>query len=295
MNFSEFHLEQIQFFESILFEELGHEVHVSGYQFLAGGNINNAVRLDTDHGYFFVKWNESAQDDMFACEAQGLELLMSAREIQVPQIIGYGHKLQKSYLILEYIHPQRPQPEYWAQFGNALSRLHSHPHVAFGLPYDNYIGSLRQNNQQSDNWTDFFIEKRLKVQAGLALYQGELPRTLFNKFESLYKQLPDILPVQVPALLHGDLWSGNVMTGNNGLATLIDPAVYYGSREAEVAFTTLFGGFGERFYSAYAETFPLEPGFEERIGIYNLYPLLVHVNLFGSGYLSGIEKILKKF
>jgi fructosamine-3-kinase len=294
MNFNNIHVEQIQFFESILFESVGHEVHVSGYQFLVGGNINNAVRLDTDSGYFFVKWHEISPENSFMCEASGLELLRTANEIPVPEVIGFGQKYQKSYLLLEFINSSRPQHQYWEYFGHSLARLHRHTHTAFGLSHNNYIGSLQQINTFSENWVEFFIEKRLKVQAGLALYNGELSRELFNKFEILYKELPSMLPATAPSLLHGDLWSGNVMVGPSGNVMLIDPAVYYGNREAELAFTRLFGGFPDKFYEAYEETFPLEPDFEDRVAIYNLYPLLVHVNLFGSGYLSGIEKVLKR-
>ncbi|QHT72123.1 fructosamine kinase family protein [Rhodocytophaga rosea] len=289
------HLEQIQFFETILFESVGQEVHVSGYQFMGGGNINNAVSLDTDQGYFFVKWNESGQTDAFSCEASGLELLRRANEIPIPEVIGFGQNYQKAYLILEYIHSSRPQYNYWERFGHSLARLHTHTNHSFGLSHNNYIGSLQQINTPAEKWVEFFVEKRLKIQAGLALYNGELPKALFNKFEDLYKELPHMLPAAVPSLLHGDLWSGNVMVGPTGEVMLIDPAVYYGNREAELAFTKLFGGFPDNFYGAYNEISPLEPDFDERAAIYNLYPLLVHVNLFGSGYLSGIEKVLKRF
>jgi protein-ribulosamine 3-kinase len=295
MNFNDIHLEQIQFFENILFENIGQEVHVSGYQFLGGGNINNAVRLDTDKGYFFVKWQEMGQSDAFSCEASGLELLRKTHEISIPEVIGFGQKYRKPYLILEYIYSSRRKPNYWEHFGQSLARLHTHTNHSYGLSHDNYIGSLQQINTPSENWIEFFVEKRLKIQAGLALYNGELPKVLYNKLESLYRKLPDILPATAPSLLHGDLWSGNVMVGPSGQVMLIDPAVYYGNREVELAFTKLFGGFPDNFYESYTETSPMEPGFSDRVAIYNLYPLLVHVNLFGSGYLSGIEKVLKQF
>ncbi|MDO1448453.1 fructosamine kinase family protein [Rhodocytophaga aerolata] len=295
MNFNSIHNNQIQFFESILFEGLGKEIPVTSYEFLSGGNINNAVKLDTAEGYFFVKWNESDHTEAFAAEAKGLQLLRSTQEITLPHVITYGHKMQKSYIMLEYISSNRPQAGYWEHFGRALAKLHTHTHSHFGLDYNNFIGSLKQSNEWEEDGIQFFIEKRLKVQAGLALYNGEITRVLYDKFDALYEKLPNLLPAEKPALLHGDLWSGNVMIGNDGWVCLIDPAVYYGNREAELAFTKLFGGFNAAFYQAYMEAYPVEKGFEERIEIYNLYPLLVHVNLFGSGYLSGIEKVLKKF
>ena len=137
MNFNDTHTEQIQFFETILFESVGYQVQVSGYQFLGGGNINNAVRLDTDQGYFFVKWNEMGQADAFSCEASGLELLRGANEISIPEVVGYGHNYQKAYLILEYIYSSRQQSNYWENFGHSLARLHAHTNHSYGLSHNN--------------------------------------------------------------------------------------------------------------------------------------------------------------
>ncbi len=295
MDFNNLHLEQIQFLEGILFEGLGRELRVDNYQFLSGGDINTALRIDTDEGFFFVKWNESADDEMFACEAKGLQLLKQSESVRVPEVISWGRKAGKVYLLLEYIGNTRPNPVYWEKFAAGLAAIHACSTADFGLPYDNYIGSLRQTNTSTVNGIRFFIENRLKVQAGLAFYNGELPKALHEKFFSLYEKLPELLPAGKPALLHGDLWSGNVLTDERGEACLIDPAVYYGLREADVAYTKLFGGFSDLFYDAYHEAYPLVPGFEQRVEIYNLYPLLVHLNLFGSGYLPGIERVLKKY
>ncbi len=295
MDFGSLHLEYIQFLESILFEHLGVEAQVTDYEHLAGGCINQAIKANTTAGDFFVKWNEITDMHFFACEARSLELLQQAQALTIPQVIGYGKKNQYAYLILEFIPFARNKPDYWADFGQRLAHLHSHTESKHGLSFNNFIGSLPQNNEWIGNSTDFFIERRLKPQAGLALYNEALPQSLYTKFQNLYTQLPAILPDEKPALLHGDLWSGNVITDANGYACLIDPAVYYGNREMELAFTQLFGGFDTRFYDAYQEAFPLQSGFQQRVEIYNLYPLLVHVNLFGSGYLAGVEKVLRKF
>ncbi len=295
MDFNDLHFDQIQFLESILFEGLGREVTVDSYQFLSGGDINTALRIDTAEGYYFVKWNESAGEDLFECEAKGLQLLREADAVRVPDVINYGRKAEKAYLLLEFIGAARPQSAYWAALGEGLAALHAHTGAAFGLPYDNYIGSLAQRNTPTENGIRFFIESRLQVQAGLAFYNGQLPKALYDKFTTLYEKLPELLPVERPALLHGDLWSGNVLVDERGAACLIDPAVHYGLREAEIAFTKLFGGFDDAFYQAYEASFPLAPGFAQRVELYNLYPLLVHLNLFGSGYLTGIERVLQKF
>ncbi len=287
--------EQIQFFEQILFEILGHDLSIQSFDFVSGGCINNAVRLQTQEGNFFVKWNIQSLEGMFEAEAAGLALIASTNEIATPKVLGQGKKGENAYLMLDFITSSLPKQNFWKNFGASLARLHQHHQGYFGLEFNNYIGSLPQYNQIHQEGLAFFVEKRLKIQAGLALYNEQISKELYQKFDLLYKKLPDILPNEAPALLHGDLWSGNYMIDTDGQPLLIDPAVYYGYREAEIAFTKLFGGFEEDFYLAYNEEFPLEKGFEKRTDIYNLYPLLVHVNLFGAGYLSGVKRTLEKY
>ena len=292
--------EQFSFFESILFLALGQTVEVIEAQFLSGGDISTAAQVFSSEGVFFVKWNHVERDstetiDMFEAEARGLDLLRQTDALYVPQVIGYGQQLDKSYLILDYIDPGQPGPTYWETFGQSLAVIHSHTQSTFGLSFPNYIGSLHQTNTPKASGIDFFFDHRLLPQAGMALYKGLLSKTAYDALFRLRDRLPDLIPNERPALLHGDLWPGNVMTTEQGQPALIDPAVYYGFREADLAHTRLFGGFDQRFYDAYDEVFPLHDGFEERVAIYNLYPLLVHVNLFGSGYVSGVERVLKQF
>jgi len=287
--------EQTEFFEGIFFQVLGRPAEVIETQLLSGGDINTAARVYTTEGIYFVKWNSADREGMFEAEARGLELLRRSETVRIPEVIGHGHYQDKAYLILEYLDAASPRPTYWEAFGQALAEMHSHTQPRFGLSFDNYIGSLPQANTPSPNGIQFLIEHRLRPQVGLALYKGLLSKELFGRFERLYERLPDLLPNERPALLHGDLWSGNVVVDEQGMPALVDPAVYYGYREAELAFTTLFGGFEPRFYEAYQEAFPLEAGFQERVPIYNLYPLLVHVNLFGAGYVSGVERVLNAF
>lgn len=287
---------QNQFFEAALFEATGWEHRILDMHFLHGGCINNAVRLQTDRDKYFLKFNESASAyDMFEAEARGLQLLAQTDTLTVPRVIHAGRQQGRSYLILEFFEPSLPQKNYWEQLGYGLAALHRHRQQQFGLSFNNYIGSLPQSNEWMSNGVEFFIEKRLRLQAGLAYYNNLLDKSLLKKMDVLYAKLPDLIPETSASLLHGDLWGGNIITGHRGEPCLIDPAVYYGFREAEIAYTRLFGGFEQRFYDAYHEAMPLESGFNERVPLYNLYPLLVHLNLFGESYLSSIEQTLRYF
>lgn len=278
----------ISFFEQALFQSLGQQVAIERYHTLGGGSIHQAVALQTSLGNFFIKYNPGIAKDMFALEAKGLDILRKTKTAHIPALIG----VDEDFLLLEWIEEGKPQPHYWEDFGSSLAKLHQHTTESFGLGYDNYIGRLPQYNTPMLGGIDFFIEKRLKVQADQAYQAGQISKNLYQQLEHLYQKLPNLIPDEKPALLHGDLWSGNVMTNAEGLVTLIDPAVYYGLREAELAFTEMFGRFPEHFYRAYHEQFPLVPGYADRVGIYNLYPLLVHVNLFGQSYAGSIKHTL---
>ncbi|WP_247232600.1 fructosamine kinase family protein [Telluribacter sp. SYSU D00476] len=287
--------EEVQFLEGILYETFGSALELLDVRLVSGGSINMSVQLMTSEGSYFVKWNTAEKEDMFEAEARGLDLLLNADVLTLPRVIGHGHRGDKSYLILEFIQSGYIQHNYWEGFGQSLALLHSHTQREFGLHFDNYIGSLHQSNTPHSDSVSFFIEQRLKPQAGLALYNNLISRKQYDKFQALYEALPGILPRERPALVHGDLWSGNVIVDQHGYVCLVDPATHYGLREAEIAFTFLFGGFDPAFYESYYDVFPMEEGFEERIPIYNLYPLLVHVNLFGRSYLSAVERVLDRF
>lgn len=211
------------------------------------------------------------------------------------KLIHQGKQGYKAYLMLEYIEAGPQRPTYWEEFGESLAQLHSHTRPTFGLGFTNYIGALPQRNSPCNSGVEFFIEERLKVQAGMALYNNMISPQLHESFQKLYDALPGLLPNERPALVHGDLWSGNVITDPDGGVCLVDPAPDYGLREAEIAFTFLFGGFKSSFYESYTNAFPMEDDFEQRVPIYNLYPLLVHVNLFGHSYVKAVEKVLSRF
>jgi fructosamine-3-kinase len=261
---------------------------------LSGGCINHVHRLQTNLGDFCIKYNlRDRFPEMFTCEADGLALLKNAGEIYVPGVYCTGYAGLFAYILLEFIDQGRKNPSFMQDFGRSLARLHRHTAGYFGHTIDNYMGSLPQSNKKHTTWNSFFVEERLKRQVSMA-------RVYFSSsdlaaFERLYARLDELLPVEPPAMLHGDLWGGNYMVSPDGNACLIDPAVYYGHREADIAMTTLFGGFDEHFYASYQEEYPLEKGWHDRLDTFKLYPLLIHLNLFGSGYLGSIVSIIRKF
>jgi protein-ribulosamine 3-kinase len=275
---------------------LGDGVKISEFIATGGGCINHGGRLKTSSGDFFLKWNDAKRyPGMFEAEAKGLRLLKENSSIHIPDVVNWFSVSSFQGILLEFVESKGKSGSYWNQLGTGLASLHKNSSSFFGLDHANYIGSLKQFNNSSPSWVPFFIEQRLDVQLKLAIDQGHLDRSIIKQFENLYRQLPSLIPEEKPALLHGDLWSGNVITTPTGEPCLIDPAVYYGHREAELAFTQLFGGFGEAFYDSYEETYSLPPDFNKRVDIYNLYPLLVHVNLFGGGYVQQVRSIIKQF
>lgn len=262
----------------------------------SGGCINNGGTIETEIGRYFVKWNIATRfPDMFESEARGLNLLRSAESIKIPSVLSSFEGEAYSCLVLEQIDQGRRALDFWEHLGRGLADIHKQSTSYYGLDHDNYMGSLHQYNQFSDSWADFFIEQRLRPQIDLAKANNKLDSTGLRLFDGLTKRLDQLLVTEQPALVHGDLWSGNFMIGAKGDPVLIDPAVAYGHREVDIAMTTLFGGFDQAFYAAYRESFPLSPGYESRIDIYNLYPLLIHVNLFGGGYYQQVLAILKRY
>lgn len=287
--------DQHEIYEQVISETLGPAVEVKSASLIAAGNHNQGIRLETSQGIFFLKLNFDDERDILAKEAEGLRLLRRSTFLKVPETHGQGRIKEYNFLLSEFVPSSRQQLDYWENLGLGLAHLHLNTSKQFGLDYDNFIASLYQLNHQSDNWADFFISQRLEPMLGKAYFNRLIPLDFLKKFQSIYPKLDSILPKEKPALLHGDIWSGNVICDEEGQPCLIDPAIYYGHREMDIAFSKLFGGFDSRFYDAYESIVPLEPDFDSRMGIYNLYPLLVHLNLFGTAYLPGIEKIVKHY
>lgn len=262
---------------------------------LQGGSINEVYRI-TDHGESFVV--KVAQSDkhpgMFTAESAGLHCLRSY--LNVPSVHSVQQHDGRVFLILEDLGNGMSMDNdetFFASLGEQLARMHSVQQHRYGLNHDNYIGSLTQSNNQHDNWSSFFQFERLNPLVKHAFDRGLLTKKHLARFDELYRHLPHLFPDEPPSMLHGDLWSGNVHCGENGKAYFIDPAVYVGHREMDIAMTSLFGGFSQAFYNAYNSVYPLEQGWQYRVPLCNLYPNLVHLILFGVAYLSGIEDGLK--
>ena len=284
-----------EFLEKVLFQVIGTTTQVNQFQPLAGGCINTCYRIDTPEQSYFIKYHQLQYLDMFQQEFNGLTALKEHQVLTIPEPYGYGVCEQKSYLLMEYIESNSRASDYWEQLGTGLARLHQVEHQLFGWSDDNYIGRLPQINNWQEDWVEFFWKCRLQPQITLAVDHNLMPSATLREFSTLGKRLGDLLSIEKPSLLHGDLWGGNVMVGPQGQPCVMDPAVYYGHREIELAFTTLFGGFDARFYQSYQEYYPMAAGYEARFEIYNLYPLLVHLNLFGKGYLGSIQQTLRSY
>jgi fructosamine-3-kinase len=266
---------------------------------LSGGDINQAFRVElADRRVVFVKQNSSAPRSMFPAEARGLAYLAEARALRVPEVIAVSDEAGQTpaFLVLEYLEPGPRRQGFEQELGRSLAKLHRFGASNFGLDHDNFIGSLPQSNRTRQSWPEFYRRERLQPLLKLALDRGLADARLAAKFEKLFARLTHVCgPAEPPARLHGDLWGGNLHSDAAGAPVLIDPAVYAGHREVDLAMMRLFGGFGPAVFAAYQEEYPLVEGHTGRVDLYQLYPLLVHLNLFGRGYLDGVERALGRY
>jgi len=262
---------------------------------LQGGDINEVFDIQTAGKRYILKRNEKGSfPQMFDKEANGLNKL-AKNGVSTPEVVDLFDRDDHQFLVLSYFETENPTGYFWRNFGHSLAKLHQSSHDYFGLEEDNYIGSLAQVNTYKDTWEDFFIENRIQPLVKKAVDRQLLDRMHIKHFDAFSVAFDQLIPKEKPALLHGDLWSGNLLCGLHQTPVFIDPAVYYGHREMDIAMTKMFGGFDETFLDFYTDIFPLEKGWEQRLSLHNLYPSLVHLVLFGQSYLGGIERIIKKF
>ena len=279
--------------ESTLIEQTGTPFRIKSQRAVGGGCINDTYRLESEDGHcVFVKANRLDFQDAFSAEADALAEIAATKTLRVPEVIAQIQGNSQAYLILEYIETRPSRTGDWKRFGQQLAELHAIEQPFFGWQRDNLIGATPQPNPRSDSWLDFFTTHRLEHQLSLCQSRGyKLPLA-----SELLQELPNLLsdhPTK-PALLHGDLWSGNAAFDPDGQAFVYDPGSYYGDRETDLAFTEFFGGFPPEFYRAYEDTQPLNPGYPRRKILYNLYHCLNHLYLFGASYAQQAEQMTRQ-
>lgn len=261
---------------------------VVGAQAVSGGDVNHAARVDLADGRsVFVKHHPRAPAGMYEAEARGLRWLQEAGALPVPEVLAVA----PGFLALQWVERGAPGPSTWEAVGHGLAAVHRAGAPAFGGP-DGFIATLPQQGGQAERWAEFYGDRRLGPQVERMLRSG-LGLELAARLEGLLRDLPGrVGPEEPPARLHGDLWGGNLLVARGGAPLLIDPAAYAGHREVDLAMMRLFGGFDERAFAAYEEAWPLAPGAADRVPLYQLHYLLVHVNLFGASWLSGVADCL---
>ena len=278
---------------------------------IGGGDISHAERFEAGGRAWLVKWHSRPPQpqpgwlEMFAAEAVGLALLASAQAVRVPAVVAHGAAQSgavPAFIVMEWIEqraryaPLLDQRSAGAQLGRQLADLHRATAPSYGLDHGNYCGATPQDNRWLPTWIEFYGERRLGFQMDLAGQRGLLPSERRRRLERLIGRLDRWIDESAcrPSLLHGDLWGGNWLVDGAGQPVLIDPAVYYGDREAELAMCRLFGGFPADFFAAYDAAWPPAAGRDERIPLYQLYHLLNHLNLFGEGYGGQVDSILRR-
>lgn len=268
--------------------------HIYSCDALSGGCIHRAFRIMTDKGSFFLKLNTSEFISAFISEVHGLEEIAKWKCIQVPKVYAVGTIPNQSFLILEYIESKPSTPDMFKVLGRELALLHKKSSSeSFGFYEDNTLGSTLQLNTQDFSWSNFFFQNRLfpQLEAIRELYDDEVVFDTGMQLEIKLSQWFEGLNIK-PSLLHGDLWTGNLLANNENKPVIFDPAVYYGHSEAELGIMKMFGGFPDEFYHSYHDVLPLESGFKERLCLYQLYHTLNHYQIFGLAYRESCLSLL---
>lgn len=262
---------------------------------VSGGDINEAYYVRTSNHEYFVKRNPKMDLSFFEVEAEGLRQMKETKTIDVPFVYGVLEDDNIPMLWLDWVQGEKTEKtDIW--LGERLAALHLSKAEGYGYPSSTYIGKLKQNNTVTDNWVTYYRDYRLMGQVTLGKSNGRISgnreKMLMHLLENIEQWIPK---TPLPSILHGDLWGGNWITGSNGKPHLIDPSIFYGDHEMEIAFTELFGGFSRVFYDSYQSVYPLTKDYEDRKELYQLFYLLVHLNMFGEMYGTSVDRILKKY
>lgn len=276
-------------------KEIGDPTKVQTIRRVSGGDINEAYYVNTQFEQYFVKYNRNIPKGFFQKEFRGLERIRETKAISVPKVFYVFENEREGILVMEWIEGVK-KSHTEEELGWGVARLHQTTTEKFGFDEDSFIGKLPQPNQWYDHWIDYYRECRLLPQMKLAEKLGRMPTYRKQRLTKVMESLDKWLPSECqPSLLHGDLWGGNWLIGPNGTPYLIDPSVFYGHYEFELAFTELFGGFSDTFYRSYQEIQQMSFEYEERKPLYQLYYLLVHLNLFGEMYGPSVDRILTRY
>lgn len=279
---------------SSLLQHLG--LHPTRVSPVHGGDINQAFKVFRGDQAFFIKINQAAAfPGMMEKEARGLDALRKESLFRIPAVEAVGEWQGLQWLLLEWLTPAPRQTDFWKRFGEALAHQHLLQQSAFGWTEDNYIGRLPQSNRTHANWTDFYLQERIRPLVQLLVDTKQFSAEMFNRLEKLQNVIQNEFPTEAPALLHGDLWSGNFSCTGDGYPTIFDPAVYAGHREMDIGMTQLFGGFDSSFIEAYHHYYPLEQNWRKRLPLTQLYPILVHAVLFGGQYVQEARSIISGY
>ncbi len=281
--------------EHALGRVMGREIVVRDARALGGGSMAQTTRIETSGGSFVLKAMDGGGAEVLAAEARGLLALAAAESgLRVPAVIHLELEAP-AFLVLEYLAPAAPRSDFDERLGRGLALLHRSTSPFFGFESDNFCGATPQPNPPTSKWCEFYAEHRLRPQVTRAASAGLLSPTERRSLERFIDALSSRIsePPEGPALIHGDLWSGNSIVDDGGLPAIIDPACYFAHREAELGMMTLFGGFSGRVYSAYEEAFPLAPGWRDRNPVYQVYHLLNHLNLFGASYRAQVMGLIR--
>lgn len=277
--------------------KMGDQSTIRSINHVSGGQINDAFHVVTDQGHYFIKTNADAPANFFTFEANGLKAIAKTNTISVPDVYDLQEKAEDdaSVLVLQWVNGEVTKHTA-AKLGEQLAALHQNVERYYGLAEDGFIGTLKQPNQQTESWVEYFQKNKLQTQLNYGIKNNVISGNRRNNLENLIKNLANYIPDQPDrSLLHGDLWRGNWLAGENGQPYLVDPAILVGDRSFELAYTELFGGFPETFYDAYRDTWPLSAEYPDTKAIYQLFYLLVHLNIFGEHYGSAVDAILKSY
>lgn len=275
--------------------KIGDHTSIQKVTRIFGGSINKSFYVESNKGKYFIKHHANAPENFFTLEANGLEHIRKTKTISVPHVFTYSDAQGEAYLLLEWIEGERKdQTDQW--LGEQLAQLHKHHHTYHGFPEDTYIGLLPQPNGLFTDWLTYYRDKKLMGQICYGIQQQTITGRRRKQIGTLLERLDQWIPQRAkPSFLHGDLWGGNWLVGSSGQPVLIDPSFLYGDRHFELAFTELFGGFSDQFYDAYHSGYPLLDIYDDVKPLYQLYYLLVHLNIFGESYGLQVDTILNHF